>query len=573
MAALTLPRRFRWVHCQIETLRRCFPPSIRRTLDELPRTLDETYEHTLMEIDDEKKAYANRLFQFLAISIRPLRVKELAELFAVLPDAESALGFKFNIGWRPEDPEEFILSACSTLVTVVYYYNYNYGDAYDYDYDNDNDNTDYENVVQFSHFSVREYLTSDRISNSAHVSHFHIFPRQAHTLLARACLSALLQLDYSTDETEIQNFPLALYAAENWFNHVLFGDVSSDIRDGMDRLFDKNKPHLAAWIWLYDVENCQRRDQLSPHPTQPDAVPLYYAALCGLRDLAERLLDAHPQDVHARGGYHETPLHAAIDRGHLDVVLLLLDRGASVESRGSQQQTPLYMASSRGHVEVVRSLLDRGADPNAQCDDYGVLELNWTPLLVASEKGGVEIARVLLEHGADVHYRDNFGTGPLHIALRHESGDLSRLLLDHGANPNATDVWDNTALYVASSSGQVAVVLLLLEYGASMGIQDVLGYTLLHEAVTWKGRRLEVMQLLLDHGADTNAQTEDGWTALHWAANFGHLQAVEVLLKHGADPHAQTDMGKTPFQVASQRSNMQVARLLSERTAEGMQGL
>ena len=524
-----------------------------------------------MEIDEEKKAYANRLFQCMAISIRPLRVKELAELFSVLPDTESALGFKFNIGWRPEDPEEFILSACSTLVTVVYYYyNYNYGDDSDDDSDDDYD-YDYEDVVQFSHFSVREYLTSDRISNSVHVSYFHIFPRHAHTLLARACLSTLLQLDYNTDETEIQNFPLARYAAENWLNHALLGDVSSDIiRDGLDCLFDKKKPHLAAWIWLYDVENCERRDQLSPHPTQPDAVPLYYAALCGLRDLAERLLDAHPQDIHARGGYHETLLHAAVDRGHLDVVLLLLDRGAGVESRGSQHQTPLYTASSRGHVEVVQSLLDRGADPNAQCDDYDVLELNWTPLLVASEKGGVEIARVLLEHGAEVHHRDNFGTSPLHIALRHDSGDLSRLLLDHGANPNTTDIWDNTALYVASVSGQIAVVPLLLEYGARMGIQDVLGYTLLHEAVTWGGGRLEVMRLLLDHGADTNAHTEDGWTVLHWAANFGHPQAVEVLLKRGADPHAQTDVGKTPFQIASQRNNMQIARLLSERTAEGM---
>ena len=138
---------------------------------------------------------------------------------------------------------------------------------------------------------------------------------------------------------------------------------------------------------------------------------------------------------------------------------------------------------------LVRSLLDRGADPNAQCDDYGVIELNWTPLLVASEKGGVEIVRVLLEHGAGVHYRDNFDTSPLHIALRHnsESSDLSRLLLDHGANPNSTDIWGNTALYVASSSGQIAVVLLLLECGARMDFQDVLGYTLLHEAATQRG--------------------------------------------------------------------------------------
>jgi len=122
---------FRWVHCQVETLRRCFPPSIRRILRELPKTLDETYERMLMEIDEEKQPYANRLFQCLVISVRPLRVEELAEVFAILPNEESTPGF--NIGWRPEDPEAFILSACSTLVSIVT----NFDDDSDYYYDAD----------------------------------------------------------------------------------------------------------------------------------------------------------------------------------------------------------------------------------------------------------------------------------------------------------------------------------------------------------------------------------------------------------------------------------------------------
>jgi len=106
--------RFRWIYCQLETLSRCFPPSIRRALDELPVTLDETYERALKEIDKGKRDYANRLFHCLVVSIRPLRVEELAELFAIIPKADSTP--EFNIGWRPQDPEEFILSTCTTLV-------------------------------------------------------------------------------------------------------------------------------------------------------------------------------------------------------------------------------------------------------------------------------------------------------------------------------------------------------------------------------------------------------------------------------------------------------------------------
>ena len=207
--------------------------------------------------------YTYRLFQCLVISIRPLRVEELAEFFAILPDGEMTSGF--NTGWRPEDPEEFILSACTTLVSIV--------------------SVRGEKVVQFSHFSVREYLTSDRIATLPSVSQFHILPKPGHAHLARACLGVLLRLDYNMDRSKIPGFPLALYAAEHWVDHAQFEDVSSDIRDGMDRLFDRHKPHLSVWIWLYDIEKNKRR--YSCCPTQPDAVPLLRWAMWFLRSCRE----------------------------------------------------------------------------------------------------------------------------------------------------------------------------------------------------------------------------------------------------------------------------------------------
>jgi ankyrin repeat protein len=121
----------------------------------------------------------------------------------------------------------------------------------------------------------------------------------------------------------------------------------------------------------------QRQSHLSPRPTWPDAVPLYYVVLCGFCDLLDCLLDAHPQYVNAWGG---TLLHVAIDKGHLSIVLLLLECGANVESQDSRSQTALCIASSRGYAEVVRLLIDRGVDLNAECDDKGFLHyIKWTP--------------------------------------------------------------------------------------------------------------------------------------------------------------------------------------------------
>ena len=515
-------------------------------MDELPETLDGTYERALLGIDKQKQDSAYRLFQCLVISVCPLRVEELAEVFAIQLDTNTTLGF--NADWRPENPEEFVLSTCSALVTVV--------------------NVDGEKIVQFSHFSVREYLTSSRIANSERVSYFHIRQKPAHILLARACLSVLLQLDDRINEETVQNFPLARYAAQHWVEHARFENVLSDIQEEMDCLFDKNKPHFATWIWLYDIEHPWGRYSLMPHPTEPDTVPLYYAVLCGFRDLAERLLCVHPQDVNARGGDHETPLHAAFEQGHPDIALLLLERGADVGSRGNLRQTPLYMASSRGYAEVVQSLIDRGADINAECDDMDEhgYHMKGTPLLVASKHRRLDISRTLLERGADVNYRDDRGWSALHLALHRQDDNLAQLLLDHGANPNVSDVNGSTTLHEASSQGRTTFVKLLFEYGANVDARDKRGETALHKAARWG--YLEVVQLLLDHGADTNAKGDNLWTSLHEAAWSGNLQVVDLLLKSGADAHALNEEGETPFQLASRENYPEVAQLLSERTGE-----
>jgi hypothetical protein len=79
--------------------------------------LDETYGRTLLNIDPEKLEYAQRLFQCLTVSIRPLRVDELAEILAIRFNSDSIPNY--NVGWRSGDAKEAVLSACSGLITVA----------------------------------------------------------------------------------------------------------------------------------------------------------------------------------------------------------------------------------------------------------------------------------------------------------------------------------------------------------------------------------------------------------------------------------------------------------------------
>jgi hypothetical protein len=110
--------RFRWAFCQLEILRQCLPPSVKRTLDELPETLDETYECILKEIGKPNRDHARRLLQCLVVAIRPISATELAEVLAV--DFDDAEGItKLKPDWQWEDEEQALITSCSSLITIV----------------------------------------------------------------------------------------------------------------------------------------------------------------------------------------------------------------------------------------------------------------------------------------------------------------------------------------------------------------------------------------------------------------------------------------------------------------------
>ncbi len=316
--------RFRWVYCQLEVLRHCFPPSVRRILEELPESLDETYERILKEIRKSNQAHARRMLQCLVAAVRPLRVEELAEVLAFDFNAEGIP--KLNPAWRWEDQEDAVMSACSSLVVTI----------------EDGDSR----IVQFSHFSVKEFLTSDRLAESSgDVSCYHIPLELAHTVLAQACLGVLLQLDDRVDRDKIKDFPLAIYAAEDWVGHARVENVSSYIKDEMECLFDANKPHLAAWLWIYNGDR-RGRSMSTISPEKPEAVPLYYAARFGFRNLTAHLLAEHPEDVRAKGGREVTPLHASAFHGYVDVFSLLIGHFPNLDIPGHWDQTPLHRSSA-----------------------------------------------------------------------------------------------------------------------------------------------------------------------------------------------------------------------------------
>lgn len=446
-------------------------------LDELPESLDETYERMLRNIHKAKRGHAHRMLQCLTVAARPLRIAELAEILAIDFGTAMCRGIsRLNINWRLEDQQHAVLSTCSSLITVV-----------------DQEGTQ---VVQFSHFSVKEFLTSPRLARSnPDVSRFYIPFEPAHTILAKACLGVLLRLDNRVSRDGVHaDYPLALYAAEHWVDHAQFGDVSSQVQEGMEELFDSMKPCFTAWLRLHDIDTY-------PSSTSPlyqftsasgKAAPLYYAALCGFLDLAEHLTVNHPEQVNAIGGYHVSPLGAALRAGHFKVAQLLYQHGADVDVCGHDKRTMLYGASYEQR-EIVEWLLHRGADPDLRDGSGGC-----TPLHFVVSHGPIEIAEILLEHKAVVNAQDDVGRIPLHVASRRGYVDFTRLLLRHGADVNSQDAEGSTPLHLVGGV-TLDIARLLVEHGANLDLEDFKGRTA-SQAASDRGSH-DLAKWLSDHGS------------------------------------------------------------------------
>ena len=425
---------------------------------------------------------AYRLLQCLTVAVRPLSVEELAELLAFDFQASSSEAIPtLKEDWRWDDQEEAVLSTCSSLITIV-----RNGDS---------------RVVQFSHFSVKEYLTSPRLARSPHgdVSQFHIDLESAHTIMAQACLGTLLRSDEHDGKSDAKGSPLVKYAAQFWVEHAQFEQVSSRVRDGMNDLFESSKPHFAAWLRVHDIDEGWPNFSLSRKLKHHNASgsPLYYAAFCGFYDLAERLIMKHPDQVNARGGRIRGPLPAALYKKHFRLANLLHKHGANLDCRGWNESTPLHSASSRGRVDVMRWLLNHGADANIRSDN------GWTPLHWAANNAKIECVQVLLGHNANLNVQlDAYGQTPLDLAATTGSREHTHVvqrLLEQGADPNLYNDNHSSPLHEASSIGLLEVVRLLLSYGAKVDAKNCKGRTPFQEAAS-KGHH-EITKLLLEHGA------------------------------------------------------------------------
>jgi ankyrin repeat protein len=227
----------------------------------------------------------------------------------------------------------------------------------------------------------------------------------------------------------------------------------------------------------------------------------------------------------------------AVREGDVAEVKLFLDAGMKAEGpRNPSGRTVLGEAVSTGNVELVKLLLTRGARVDTP---YGQ---GVTALVSISSSDKVGVARALLAGGANVNFQGGISMETaLHRAARQGQVPMMRTLMKAGADPNLCSVSQTTPLATAAAAGKEEIIDEFLRAGRRVDLEGRCGEreTALMRAVASKHPK--IVSKLLEAGADPASVNSQGRTPLSLALGYQQDQSALEIIQHlvEADPHAR----------------------------------
>jgi ankyrin repeat protein len=356
--------------------------------------------------------------------------------------------------------------------------------------------------------------------------------------------------------------------------------------------------------------------------------PLHQAVLSGDRAAVQRLTRAGA-DVNAANRYGVTPLLLAAQRGHAELIDLLLKAGASAktaEARLPEAQTLLMHAARTGNIASLKSLIAAGSSVHARETRSGTTAVIW-----AATSNRSDAVRVLAEAGADLNVLSKVTSYPhtqngvllsgleegysyvgqtvlprggwsaVMYASREGAVDATRALADAKANLDLTDPEGTTALIIAIINGHYDVAKVLIEKGANPNVADIKGMTPLYAAVDMHtigdtfGRpyppkavidgSLDAARMLIAGGADVNARLKgpilkrvydagdnrlgEGATPFMRAARKCDVEMMRILLEAKADMTLTQKSGNNPIMLCAGSVSGGNSEDSPERVSEG----
>jgi ankyrin repeat protein len=527
---------FLWARLVIEEILRARTPSlewVQQKIVSMPSTVDSLYHQYLQTVGLNDRSHLRNLFSWLLASVRHLHLAEL----------QHALRFDGRFSESQSRDQDTVrrgglssirplLESCAPLVEITA-----------------------DSKVRLVHHTFKEYLLSRR---SGFTQRSNL--AQEHEILARVCLQYLASNVWTERIAQVtEPLPAAClekddrstiedYAVANWLFHYQVAEAQSitltgELQRSLEYALDAVSGHISCF------------DRMSPSSTM-NAI-LRVCSGHRLRKLGKMYLDMGTDPNAGSCSYCKSPLHLAVENGHMELISILLRAGASVDLVSQADgYTPLHRAASLGHHEAVQLLLSSGARVDAVADTLGE-----TPLHLASARGHIQVVKVLMDYDAEINSQRRLS--------------------------------EETPLHLAAVAGRLGVVMCLLD-GRTTTKEELELYTTItqqpyyqtwsREFLTgpdWQGKytwEADERSLAEDdvnkflsfskRYADVNARTREGLTALKLAVMGGHTEVAQFLLCRGAFKEVQSWDGQSVLHLAMKTGQLETVKFLLEAVIE-----
>ena len=428
-------------------------------------------------------------------------------------------------------------------------------------------------IVRLAHFSVKEYLVSERI-RTQESQKFWSPEAQSHELIAATCLAYLLHFA-DRDGSFLyhdKKYPLLNYACWNWTIHARNADSHQGILKELILEFLRRSSLRKVWFLIYHSVPL-----LHARGDEPDDIPpLFIAASIGVLSIVRILLESghDPNEQCVLG----TALETAATQRRNSVLRALLENGADPNLLNLDGSPPLQAAARFGTVESVKALVDSGAEIY---DERGSFASCLIAACVSNHYGpsAESSAEFLLDRGANVHISSKIYGNALHAACSHNGANraLIEKLMSRGIEIDAHGGKYGTALQAACAHSQNDQVIrfLLSEADPCIEVKESKYGTALQAVCAETHDNDKIVKLLLGHGAKKTARGGKYGTALHAACYQGNEKIVRLLLEdwcpekrvaadQNLDVNEVTAKFGTPLHAACFGRKEKVVRLLLE---------
>jgi ankyrin repeat protein len=339
--------------------------------------------------------------------------------------------------------------------------------------------------LRLAHFSVKEYLESERISRSS-ANQFSLESATGHRALSQSCLTYLRYYITSPEKTlkhrDLETFPLLRYAAQSWFYHCALQQGGETRREVS---FLQNTQAKDDWLLVHDPDAPWEKpfNEYRPQAKVPGSA-IYYASLLGLSAAVKSLL-ASGADFNAQGGEYGSALQAAAAGGHTEMAKLLVDKGADVDAQGGMYGSAIAAAALSNRPSVLDILCGRSGYLTNH-DSVGRNALSW-----AAVGGHHALVRTLINKCTGQFSspsnvsksRDKLGCSMIHHFVMGRSQEGVAMVLDAGVDIETVDSQGWTALHWASYLDHPEIGSVLVNTGARTHTKNFQGWDALDLSV------------------------------------------------------------------------------------------